>query len=84
MTYTIDRFFNFVICVGNPVCLRGVADGRLLGVRVLSHGGDIPASDSAFPGSRDTQYTGNLYLLHERHHNGVYRRIDTRRRDRAL
>lgn len=64
--------------------LCGVAHGRLLGNRVLSHGGDVPNSSGALPVFRHTQHDGDLHLLHERHHTGIHRRSDPRRCHRTL
>lgn len=56
------------------MCICGVADGWLLGDRLLPDGGNIADPGGDVPGSRYTQYGRYVHLLHERHHNGIHRR----------
>lgn len=65
------------------MCLCGVANGRLLGDRLLSDGDNVADPGGDVPGSRYTQYGGYVRLLHERHYNGIHRRSDPRHRYRA-
>lgn len=55
------------------MCLYCIVDGGILGVRMLSHGGDLVDTGGALSGIRDTKHRGYVLLLYERHHNGVYR-----------
>lgn len=52
-----------------------VADGRLLGDRLLSYGSNIAATGGDVSDVGHTEYSGCLRLLHERHYNGVHRRF---------
>lgn len=63
--------------------LCGIADGRLLGNRVLSDGGDVADPGSALSSFWDTQHNRHVRLLHERHYNGVHRWLDPRHRYRT-
>jgi len=61
-----------------------VADGRLLGDRLLSYGGNSVVTGGDVPVVGHTEHGGYGGLLHERHHHGLHRRPNSRHRYRAL
>lgn len=74
---------NFCNFTGSEMRVRGANNGRLLGDRRFSHGGDSldPGCDVSCLGY--TRYGRHMCLLHERHHNGLHWWSDPRYRHRA-
>lgn len=64
--------------------LRRAAAGRVLGDGMFADRHHLADTRGASPVLRDTQHSGHVQLLHERHHHGVHRRPDSRDLHRTL